>query len=110
MSDVDGSPRSGHVCLQLLSEFLLGEPVRVSRPPLDLLSSPSVSSPLPLSELVSSVISPVEPPPAPPFFSFLSGNLPRIIIWKSTPELSHFPGIWLRGGETRDGAGLVGRR
>lgn len=34
MSDVDSSSSFGHVCLQLLSEFLLGEPVKVSLLPL----------------------------------------------------------------------------
>ena len=52
-------------------------------------------------------IPPTHPPYLGLFFSFLSVILPWIIIWKSTPQLSHFPGIWLGGGETLDEAGLL---
>lgn len=40
--------------------------------------------------------------------SSLSLTLPQIIIWKGTPQLSHFSGILLPGGETLYGAGLIG--
>lgn len=111
MSDVDSSPRFGHICLQLLSEFLLREPLKVSLLPLYFLypllqfdflceftcwekgeqSDETLTLPWPFL-----------------LFSFPAVISARIIIWKSTPQLSHFPGIWLCGLETLEGAGLVG--
>lgn len=96
MSDVDSSPRFGHICLQLSSDFFAGgtcEGIFLS-----------VNSPVGKREDNQMRLL-----PCPDFFfSFLTVISPRIIIWKSTPQLSHFPGIWLCGRETLDGAGLVG--
>lgn len=112
MSDVDSSLHFGHVCLQLPSESPLEEPVKVSPLPLCFLPFNSTSPPAlrPHSfHLMRKSSSHMRLPPSPGFsFSPLSVISPRIIIWKSTPQLSHFPGIWLRGREMLDGAGLVG--
>lgn len=109
--------RFGYVCLQLPSEFLLGEPVKVSLLPLYPLYLLCFFNFTSLTTCVlgdftwwENQAESFETPTLPwllLFFSFLSFS-PRIIIWKSTPQLSHFPGIWLRGRETLDGAGLVG--
>lgn len=51
---------------------------------------------------------PCETPTLTAASSSLSLTLPQIIIWKGTPQLSHFSGIWLPSGETLYGAGLIG--
>lgn len=99
MSDVDSSLHFGHVCLQLPSEFLLGKPVNVSLLPLHFLYPLCFFS---FTSLAACVLSDFtwwenraesyETPTLP--WLFLSVISPRIIIWKSTPQLSHFPGIW----------------
>ena len=120
MPDVDSSPHFGQVCRQLPSEFFFTGATCDGIPASSWFSlSSSVSPALPPEAFRPDVKknqgesheTPTLPwlPRLPFFFSFLSvispskssfGNLP--------PQLSHFPGIWLRGRERLDRAGLVG--